>query len=93
MVKKIYQEKIPIDILVNNAGLGHSELFQMTPMSKFKEIFNVNFFPMVELTQFVLKVMTRQKSGVIINFSSIFSLVSPKHKIYDKPKNIFYIIH
>ena len=27
----------------------------------------------------------------IVNFSSVFSLVSPKHTIYDKPKNIFYV--
>ncbi len=85
--KNIYNEKLPIDILVNNAGLGHSELFQMTPISKFKEIFDINFFPMVELTQFVLKVMTRQKSGTIINFSSISAIDAyPAHCAYASSK-------
>jgi len=72
--KQIFKEKRPIDILVNNAGIGHSALFQMTSMSKVREVFEVNIFAMMELTQLVLKVMTRQKYGSIINIASIAGL-------------------
>ena len=40
-------------------------------MSKARELFDVNVFSVMTLTQLVLKVMTRQQSGCIINFSSI----------------------
>lgn len=32
-----------------------------------------------------------KKSKGIINFSSVYSLASPKHKIYQSPKNLFYV--
>ena len=69
--KQIYLEKLPIDILVNCAGVAHGNLFQMTPISKIKEVFEINLFEQMELTQLVLKIMTRQKRGSIINFSSL----------------------
>lgn len=70
-VKGIYVDGWKIDVLVNNAGVAHGGLFQMTPVAKIREIFDVNFFAMVELTQIVSRYMTRQKSGVIINMASV----------------------
>lgn len=72
--KKIYADKQAIDILVNCAGVAHGGVFQMTPISKIREIFEINFFAQMELTQLILKIMTRQKKGNIINFSSIAGL-------------------
>ena len=69
--KHIYKERLPIDVLVNNAGIAYMDLFQRIPMSKARELFDVNVFSVMTLTQLVLKVMTRQQSGCIINFSSI----------------------
>lgn len=72
--KKIYSDKQSIDILVNCAGVAHGGLFQMTPISKIKEIFEINFFSQMEFTQLVLKIMMKQQKGNIINFSSIAGL-------------------
>ena len=72
--KQIYQERKPIDILVNNAGIGHAALFQMTPLKTAREVFEMDFFAVFGLTQLVLKVMSRQKSGNIINIASIAGL-------------------
>lgn len=72
--KKIYSDKQAIDILVNCAGVAHGGLFQMTPISKIKEIFEINFFSQMEFTQLILKIMMRQQKGNIINFSSIAGL-------------------
>ncbi|MGN0005773.1 MAG: SDR family NAD(P)-dependent oxidoreductase [Candidatus Gastranaerophilaceae bacterium] len=69
-----FDNKNPVDVLVNNAGMAHGGFFQMTPVSKIKEVFEVNLFAQMEITQFVLKLMMRQKSGIIINMGSILGL-------------------
>lgn len=69
-VKTIRSTKQPIDILVNNAGVIITALFQMTPVNKMKEVFDTNFFSQMLLTQSIVKIMTRQKSGNIVNISS-----------------------
>lgn len=63
-----------IDVLINNAGIAHGGLFQMTPISVVREVFNINFFAQLELTQLVLRRMSRQKSGAIVNVGSIAGL-------------------
>lgn len=70
-IKKIYADGLKIDVLVNNAGVAHGGLFQMTPIAKIREVFDINFFSILELTQIVSRYMVRQKSGVIINIGSI----------------------
>lgn len=59
-----------IDIIVNNAGINQVSLFQMTSIQKIKEIFNINFFSQLYLTQKLLKIMIKNKKGSIINISS-----------------------
>ncbi|WP_036214757.1 SDR family NAD(P)-dependent oxidoreductase [Lysinibacillus sphaericus] len=69
-VKEIRKSKQNVDILVNNAGITYNALFQMTTMEKLKEVFDINFFKQFLFTQYVVKMMVRQKSGSIINISS-----------------------
>ena len=69
-VKTIRSAKEPIDILVNNAGVIHTSLFQMTPIDKMREMFELNLFSQMLLTQQISKIMMRQKSGSIINMAS-----------------------
>lgn len=60
-----------IDILVNNLGtVLDCNLFQMTPISKMKEEFEINFFSQIYLTQYISRFMINKKSGSIINMSS-----------------------
>ncbi len=63
-----------IDVLVNNAGIAHGGLFQMTPVSVVRSVFDVNFFAQLELTQLMVRRMGRQKGGVIVNIGSIAGL-------------------
>ena len=60
-----------IDILVNNAGTRPSSptAFSMTPLDKIREVFDVNFFAALQLTQYALKLM--QSGGSIINVASM----------------------
>ena len=69
-VKTIKETKKPIDILVNNSGAIFTALFQMTSMQKLKEMFEINYFSQMLLTQYISRIMMRQKSGSIINISS-----------------------
>lgn len=75
VVKDLFSKKTPVDVLVNSAGVAHAGMFANTPVSKIKEIFDVNFFAQLELTQLILKIMTRKKSGCIINIASVTGLI------------------
>ena len=69
-IKKIFEISNDIDILINNAGINHVALFQMTPLQKVKEIFEINFFSQLHLTQRIMKKMIINKKGSIINIAS-----------------------
>lgn len=70
-IKSLYSNKIKIDVLINNAGVVSMKLLQMTSMDELKDIFQINFFAQVHITQGVSKLMMRQKSGVIVNLCSV----------------------
>jgi 3-oxoacyl-[acyl-carrier protein] reductase len=73
-VSKIKDSSKKIDILVNNSGIGYNALFQMSSLEKLKEVFDVNFIAPFVFTQYLTKLMVRQKSGSIINISSTVAL-------------------
>lgn len=70
-VMNIYKESGSIDILVNNAGICTESLFLMTSIEKMKELFDVNFFSLLGLTQIVIRYMRKNSSGSIINIASV----------------------
>lgn len=73
-IKMIRSTKLSIDGLVNNAGITHNALFQMTQMEELREQMEVNFFAPFLLTQFISKLMVRNKKGSIVNISSSAAL-------------------
>ena len=71
-VKRIRSKKCSIDVLANVAGIvAPSTSFPMTDMAKIKKVFEVNFFALTLLTQYVSRLMIRQNSGSIVNIASI----------------------
>ena len=60
-----------IDVLLNNAGYGAYGPLEATPMSVLRRQFDVNVFGLVETIQAVLPSMRAQRSGVIVNVSSV----------------------
>lgn len=72
-VKKIIAINKKIDVLVNNAGILFNSLFQMTSEKQLKEIFEVNYFSHIYLTQLISREMVKNKSGSIIFISSTSS--------------------
>jgi 3-oxoacyl-[acyl-carrier protein] reductase len=86
-VKKIAGEKLPVDILVNNAGITYNALFQMSSVEKMQEIFDVNFFAPILFTQYIIKLMLRNKCGSIVNIASLAGIDGNKgHSIYGASK-------
>ena len=84
---ELVQEKQRIDILVNNAGVAHGNLLHMTPVSKTREVFEVNFFSQLLVTQIVSRIMMKQKNGSIINLASIAGLDAyPGYSAYGSSK-------
>jgi NADP-dependent 3-hydroxy acid dehydrogenase YdfG len=65
-----------IDVLVNNAGIGYFSSVEESIEEETRRMFEINFWGLMHVTNAVLAHMRSQKSGHIINFSSIGGLAS-----------------
>lgn len=70
-VETVIQYMGHIDVLINNAGYGYFGAIENVPMEEARRQLEVNVFGLARLTQLVLPYMRQQKSGRIINTSSI----------------------
>lgn len=71
-MKKLFSSKQKIDILVNNAGMtSPNALFLMSSIDMMREVFEVNFFSQMLITQYIVRLMVKYKTGSIVNVASI----------------------
>ena len=70
-IAKIMEEKGRIDTLVNNAGWGMWGTVEDVSIEEFKQQFETNFFSIIRMIQKVAPIMRKQKSGNIVNVSSV----------------------
>ena len=68
-----------IDVLVNNAGYSLLGNFEQMTTAEIQRQFAPNFYGVVHVMQAALPVMRRQRSGHIINISSVAGVVGLKH--------------
>jgi NAD(P)-dependent dehydrogenase (short-subunit alcohol dehydrogenase family) len=68
-----------IDVLVNNAGYSLLGNFEELTIADFESQFATNFWGVAYVMRAVLPVMRRQRSGHIINISSVAGVVGQKH--------------
>ncbi len=71
VVQQIIQDEGRIDVLINNAGYAVYGPIEEISYEQAKRQFDVNLFGLAEVTKAVLPTMRNQKSGKIINVSSI----------------------
>jgi NAD(P)-dependent dehydrogenase (short-subunit alcohol dehydrogenase family) len=60
-----------IDVLVNNAGFGMLGAIEETTAEEVERVYRTNVFGLLNLVRAVLPAMRQQRSGHIINFSSL----------------------
>jgi NAD(P)-dependent dehydrogenase (short-subunit alcohol dehydrogenase family) len=70
-VTAVMQEAGRIDVLINNAGYGSYGALEDVPPEEARRQFDVNIFGLARITQLVLPAMRAQRSGRIVNISSI----------------------
>ena len=69
-IQLIISESGRIDLLVNNAGYGLTGAFEDIGIDEIKALYETNVFGVIRVTQAVLPIMRKQRSGRIINISS-----------------------
>ena len=85
--EKICDEDRSIDILVNNAGFGLFGALEDLLIENIKKQFETNFFGAIRTIQQVLPIMRNQRSGIIVNISSLSGYIGfPAQSVYVSTK-------
>jgi NAD(P)-dependent dehydrogenase (short-subunit alcohol dehydrogenase family) len=74
-VEKALQKFGRIDVLVNNAGYGYLSAIEEGDDQDVRDMFEVNFFGVADTIKAVLPTMRKQRSGHIVNITSVGGLV------------------
>ncbi len=87
-VDEVLRKTARIDLLVNNAGVGLIAGAEESSLEQAKSLFDVNLFGVVRMTKAVLPTMRRQRSGRIVNLSSVMGLIpAPFMALYSASKH------
>lgn len=94
MMDQIMATYDDLDILVNCAAIDpkfdpehrekESSAFETYPYAAWQEALNVNLSGVFLVTQAAVKPMLKKESGVIINVGSIYGMVGPDQRIYER---------
>jgi NAD(P)-dependent dehydrogenase (short-subunit alcohol dehydrogenase family) len=75
-VKEAIDHFQQIDVLVNNAGIGYFGAIEESEEDQVRRMFEINFWGLASVTNAVLPQMRKQRSGHIVNISSVGGLVA-----------------
>lgn len=75
MVEEAIEKLGSVDILVNNAGITKDKLMLKLTEEDFEQVLKVNLVGAFNMTQAVLKPMSKARQGAVINISSVVGLI------------------
>ncbi len=82
-----------LDVLINNAGMGITGPIEETDTDEMRRLFDTNFFGAIDVMKAVLPQMRSQKSGVIVNVTSIAGYMGlPFRGIYSASKGALELV-
>ena len=73
-ISKIIEKYGRIDVLVNNAGITRDGLFMRMTPENWNAVINTNLTSAYNVSQPVVKIMMKQRSGAIVNMTSVVGL-------------------
>ena len=77
-----------VDVIVNNAGYGMDGTVEELEEKKMRAIFEINVFATINVTRYAIPYLRKQRSGHIINISSVAGFVgAPGWSIYSATKS------
>lgn len=86
-VENLLEKEGRIDVLINNAGVGITGPMEETPIEEVQKAMNTNFYGPLRVLQAVLPTMRKQRSGRVINITSIAGYMGlPYRGIYSATK-------
>ena len=86
-IDKIIKIEGVLDVLINNAGVGITGPLEEIPEIEIKNNFSTNFFGPINIIKKVLPIMRSEKSGLIINITSLAAYVgTPYRSVYSASK-------
>ena len=92
-VQFIIEKEGRLDILINNAGMGITGPIEETPTDEMRAVFNTNLFGAIDVMKAVLPQMREQKSGTIINITSIAGYMGlPFRGVYSATKGALELV-
>ncbi len=87
-VSTVIQRAGRIDVLVNNAGVGVFGAAEESSIAQAQQLFDTNFFGLIRVTNEVLPHLRAQRSGRIVNISSVLGfLPAPYGALYAASKH------
>ena len=92
-VNRIIETSGRLDIVINNAGVGITGPLEEIPTEEIRNNFETNFFGPIEVMKAALPQMRKQKSGLIINITSIAGYMGlPYRSVYSASKGALELI-
>ena len=92
-IKEVLSKVSTIDVLINNAGAGITGPIEEIPETEIKRNFETNLFGPINVIKAVLPTMRQQKSGLVINITSIAGYMGlPYRGIYSASKGALELI-
>ncbi|MBN2353013.1 MAG: 3-oxoacyl-ACP reductase FabG [Spirochaetales bacterium] len=78
LFETVFKDEARLDVLVNNAGVAMDNWFALMSDEAFEKVVTTNLIGTARMTKRFIKKMMAQKSGVVVNVSSVSGIAAPE---------------